>query len=58
MQDKLIGFAKAHGFNAIANIDGKTVAIFIPTFNRRTGERDFVIEEVSGFSGARLALGY
>lgn len=58
MQDKIIAFAKAHGFEAIAYADRPAVVIMIPTYNRHTDERDMLWEEVSTMSEARIALGY
>jgi hypothetical protein len=57
-QDKIIGFAKAHGFEAIAYADTPAVVIMIPAYHRETGEREIVFEEVSTIAEARIAVGY
>jgi hypothetical protein len=56
--EQIVAFAKAHGFAAMANTNGREVVIAIPTYNRHTDVSDFVFETVRDMRGARLALGY
>jgi hypothetical protein len=56
MSQTIIRFAQAHGFEA--EMAGDAVAIWIPTWNRRTQERGMLIEHVTSMAEARIALGY
>lgn len=57
LQDKLAGFIANHGFTPILNINGESVAFFIPqTLNGVID--DYELAEVSTFDEARAALGY